>query len=25
LKVVFENGVLIKEIDFDTVRKNAAL
>ena len=25
LKVVFENGVLVKEIDFDTVRKNAAL
>jgi nicotinamide phosphoribosyltransferase len=25
LKVVFTNGVLVKEIDFDTVRKNAAL
>jgi nicotinamide phosphoribosyltransferase len=25
LKVVFENGVLVKEIDFDTVRKNASL
>ena len=25
LKVVFENGVLVKEIDFDTVRKNIAL
>ena len=25
LKVVFVNGVLVKEIDFDTVRKNAAL
>ena len=25
LKVVFENGVLVKEIDFDTVRKNVAL
>ena len=25
LKVVFTNGVLVKEIDFDTVRKNAVL
>jgi nicotinamide phosphoribosyltransferase len=25
LKVVYTNGVLVKEIDFDTVRKNAAL
>jgi nicotinamide phosphoribosyltransferase len=25
LKVVFENGVLVKEIDFATIRTNAAL
>ena len=25
LNVVFENGVLVKEIDFDTIRKNATL
>ena len=25
LKVVFTNGVLVKEVDFDTVRKNAVL